>query len=183
MGTQGISSDLVVVTTVASLQQADVFKAILRSAGIEAFIENENTSVSLNVLTSVINPMGIQIRVRSQDLQAAQEALDAGRQASVDLDPVTDPMEDTPDEIKLRDNPANVYAADAFYLSIVSLGLILCLPFAALLYLRARKVAKVSPPANPDRYYIHMLLAGIIIALETLAIAAIVILMAGSDSW
>ena len=159
----------VLFMTVTSLQEADIVRSILAQAGIEAFMDNENITQSLSILGTVVNPNGIRVRVRPQDIEAAQVALDHGRQASVDLDPVEDDLyDDDSDEVAFRRSPANAHACSAFYMSLFTMVFICLVPMTILIYSRARAAAKQAPPIAPRRYRRHMAFALLLISLQLL---------------
>jgi len=170
------STSPVVFMTFGSLQEADIVRSILAQAGIESFIDNENVTQSLSVLGTLVNPSGVHIRVRPQDVDAAQAALDNGRQASVDLDPVDDLYNDDPDEMMFRKSPANAHACSAFYMSLLTMAFICFAPMSIYIYLRARKAARQAPPVDPRRYRRHMRWALLLISLQVLFL----LLFAGS---
>jgi hypothetical protein len=161
MTRQPSTDDLVVVATVSSLPEADVIRNSLEEAGIEAFIENENAMNLFGSLGQAWATRGIRVRVLAADVEAAREAMAAGRQASVDLDPHWEPQDE--DEPPYRRDPANMEALSAFYLSLV---FILVLPFALRTYRNAKRLARQSPPVDEGRYSLHMTLAAIFMTIH-----------------
>ena len=120
---------LVVAVAVGSLSEADVVRATLEGAGIPAFVDNENTSVGLSFLPdAIINPNGYQVRVRAGDLDAAREALEQGRQASIDLEPFAEPWPEGGDagsQAPPKSTFIAVLTIAAIALLVVLLGLLL----------------------------------------------------------
>ncbi len=66
----------VVAATASTLQEADVIRSVLQSAGISAFILNENVTNMWAHMSVALNPSGIRIAVRQCDLPAAREVLE-----------------------------------------------------------------------------------------------------------
>jgi hypothetical protein len=69
------ANELVTITTTASVLDAELLCAVLRAAGIKAFVPNENSSTMLPHMIQAINPNGVPVMVRSADAQAAQAVL------------------------------------------------------------------------------------------------------------
>jgi hypothetical protein len=157
MQDQSDSDSLVVIAAVATMAEAIVVRATLESAGIETVLDNENTNATLGWI-GVINPNGFQVRVRARDLEAGLDAIDQGHQASVDLEPISDPFPEDEDirEAARRNSPANFNAQSAYYMAIATLIVGAFLPLTLWLYFQAKQSMNEAPPVDPALYRTHM---------------------------
>jgi len=73
------TSRMVVFTAVGTLQEADVLRAALSMAGIEAIIVDEHISTTLNYMGPAVHPWGIRVAVREEDVTAAEEIVEEAR--------------------------------------------------------------------------------------------------------
>jgi hypothetical protein len=67
-----MADELVTVATFSNASEAHLALSALESAGVQAFLENENVVLTMPYLT---NAAGVKLNVRRSDIQRANELL------------------------------------------------------------------------------------------------------------
>jgi hypothetical protein len=180
MQDRAAGSELVVIAAVGTMEEALVIRATLQSAGIEAVLDNENTNLNVNWGVGVINPNGYQVRVRARDVEAALGEIDLGHQASVDLEPLSEPFPEDEDirEAARRDSPANFNAQGAYYMAIITLFIWPFFPLTLYLYFQAKQCMSRRPPADPALFRKHISRAAALIWVTIILCALFVLRIA-----
>jgi hypothetical protein len=71
------------LATVGTIQEAQSLSVMLASIGIEAFIPNENTA---SMLPNIVNPGGVKVQVKEEDLEKALEKMAADAEAEAEAE-------------------------------------------------------------------------------------------------
>ena len=140
-----MDQNLVVATSVATLQQADVLKSVLESNGIPAFIPGAMASSCMPHMEIGLNPKGVRLLVRKGDLEDALEILNHPQPLEAD--------EASPA------SAANDYAKKAFYCSVCWM---LFPPLAIMIpwfVVRAIIADGRREAENSSRFQLHIILA------------------------
>mgnify|MGYP006289080401 CR=1 FL=1 len=162
---QSDPNQLVTLTSVGSMPQADVIKAVLEGQGIPAFIQNERASVMLPHLSMALNQGGIVIHVRQCDLDTAREFLENYSQA-----PTSSSKEGSDEETCSRLK----YANKAYALSLLGF---LCPPFligVVYYFFRALSGKNIVPHELREKYRRRMSQA---VAFSLLIVACIIVVV------
>ncbi|MCE5328253.1 MAG: DUF2007 domain-containing protein [Planctomycetaceae bacterium] len=149
-----MDQNLVVATSVATLQQADVLKSILESNGIPAFIPGALASNCMPHMEIGLNPKGVRLLVRRGDLEDAMEILNHPQPLEND--------EASPADANQDASAANDYAKKAFYCSVCWL---LFPPLAIMIpwFIGRAIIADGRHEAeNPSRFQLQIVLAVIL---------------------
>ena len=155
----------VIIAHAASLPQADIICAMLRTVDVEGFILNEHTSQLLPHLDAVINPKGIQIAVRQSDEKAAREQLDKHEHYAIeeeDQDPAA--------ERNLTDSFARAAVVSGVFAVLVNLFIIATVWY----YYRAMSSAKKIPPTDEIRFNHNMRIAKICMIIAAVILVILV---------
>ena len=159
------ADELTVVATAAGLQQADVIRATLEAAGIDAVILGEHAASTLSHLGSAIHPGGVPIAVRRGDVPPAQQVL--GLQG---------PDEEAP-SLARRKLSTDEYASSALLTAKFACIFPPLMPVTLYLFLRAARAARNHPPADPytfRRKLFYTFLLGVLIPAALIAITVAV---------
>ena len=94
----------VVVATVATLQQADVIRAVLEMNDVPATIPGEYATNTLAHVGMGLNPHGVRVSVASRDEQKAREILDREHAGGPDVEdwPKAQPEQTLPEDFARR---------------------------------------------------------------------------------
>ncbi|MDY6913708.1 MAG: DUF2007 domain-containing protein [Planctomycetota bacterium] len=156
---------LVVVAAAATLTEADVIRASLDAAGIDAMILNETTTNVLSHLNFAINPGGIRIAVSARDTEAARELLAHHGVHSEEADEYfTTPQEDAP--------APDDYAQKAYWSAFFSWWLFPFIIITLYWFIKAAKAHRRRPAEQPGRFKRHMLIAFFVGILPALVCAS-----------
>lgn len=138
------SSQLAVAAIAPTLPEADLVCAVLGAAGIEAFVANSRVTNLLMHASLGLNPWGVQVLVRGQDAQEAEETL-------ADLRNIPATEERDPPE-----NVADMLARSAYCSAVFSLIVIIFVPLTFWYYMRAWMASLKQDPTDPRRFETHM---------------------------
>jgi hypothetical protein len=138
------SQDLAVATEAPTVVEAEMLCAALCAAGIKAFVPNAHSTNAMAHMTIGLNPAGVQVLVRTADLQAAKETLEDLRAERLAGD------SDTPD------NPCDTFARSAYLSAAFSIVMVPFVPLAFYYYIRARMACAEAPPVDANRFARHM---------------------------
>ena len=148
---------LVVITSLPTLEQADVTRATLQAEGIDAVILDENTASTLHMSFATYSD-GIRVAIRARDVPKARQVLN-----------LPDGEEVEPS------SEADTLAAAAYRLAFFS-----CI-FPPLLFvtfgffLRAARAGQTHRPVDPYLYRKHLLYAFFLgVLLPAAAVAALI---------
>jgi len=165
------TSGPVVVATASTLQEADVLRAAIWSAGVEAMIANEYSSNTLSHLNIAVNPRGIQVIVAPQDAEAARDAL----AASCTKPEIATVHEEIDGGSATQDEPLPDELARKAYWSAFLAWLLPPIAFITLYwFIRAITAARARRPVHQRLYRWHMAVA----LLLGIGLAGVITLMA-----
>ena len=146
----GDPDELVPAGTARSISEADVLRALLQTAGIEAFIPNETSTVILPHLFFAINRRGVPVLVRARDVEAAREVLKPlSHEEKSAPDAPDEPDDSSPNDAAQYAQRAARSAVFAWLFPPLALWTLYCMVQA----LRARAV---KMPADPRGFTINL---------------------------
>ncbi len=155
----------VVAATASTLQEADVIRSVLQSAGISAFILDENVTNMLPYMGIALNPSGVRITVRQCDLPAAREALE--------LSPPDGSQ--WRESAKLDPHSPDRFAEKAVYSAIFSLLIPPLVILTLYYFFQALGRRREVPPADPRTFRRNMVFILISIGLAVLVMQLLMI--------
>ena len=141
---------MVVVASAPTLCEAEVTRAVLQAAGIDAFIIGEAAAQWLPHMSVALNPRGIEVAVRAEDADAAEEALKPQPEA------FQGPHAKEPVEDADYANSPDYYAERAYRSTWLTF---ICLPFVFVtpyLFIRAVNAASGMPPRDRRKFRARM---------------------------
>lgn len=163
MTTAPSSSDLAVAARASTLSEAEVIRSSLCSAGVDAFIPNEHSTNALMHASMGINPRGVEVLVRAEELEQAKEAL-----ADLRSEPTAGGEVET-------ENACDQLARSAYCSAVFSLIVVIFVPLTFWYYLRACASLRNQEPTDARLFKRHMKWALVMIVITTvLALCAIV---------
>ena len=150
----------IVVATVSTLQEADVIRSVLQSAGISAFILNENVTNTLPYISVAVNPLGIRITVRQCDLSAARDVLEQPPPDGSEWEESAKPDPHSPDR----------FAERAVYFAIFSILIFPLVILTVYYFFRALGRRRAIPVADPSAFRRNLAFVVISIGLMVLVV-------------
>jgi hypothetical protein len=154
-------SDLVVVARASTLMEADMLRATLDVAGIDAVIPGEFTANALSHLAGGLNPHGMKILV---SVTAAEQARDVVQQ-----------WYDRREDVNQVDMSCDAWARRAWHAAWMELILPMMIFVAVYCIIKACYAADQAPPTDEARFRHHLTGACILVSLVLSASLLLVI--------
>lgn len=149
-------SELVVVASAATLEEAQVIRAVLAGHDISAHVQGATATAMMPHIALAINPRGVRVMVLARDLDRVKRVL-----------ATAEPVEYEDREIEERDAAAfetspDRYARSAYRASLLYLICPLILLLVPYYFCRALRVSRRQPVRNKRRFRRHMVVALIV---------------------